>query len=90
MKSLLVAGMVATVWIMTTSSSWASWGWPPPGYSTTGVKASDNSRYLGLWTKFRLKRQTRKAHRNAQSLSVVPQIGQPEAEPLPPPRMIED
>jgi len=26
----------------------AQWGWPPPGYSVTGVRACDGSRYRGL------------------------------------------
>jgi len=26
----------------------AQWGWPPPGYSTTGVRACDGSQYRGL------------------------------------------
>jgi hypothetical protein len=26
----------------------AQWGWPPPGYSPTGVRASDGSQYRGL------------------------------------------
>jgi len=26
----------------------AQWGWPPPGYSPTGVRACDGSRYRGL------------------------------------------
>ena len=26
----------------------AEWGWPPPGYSTTGVRACDGSQYRGL------------------------------------------
>jgi hypothetical protein len=26
----------------------AEWGWPPPGYSTTGVRACDGYHYRGL------------------------------------------
>jgi hypothetical protein len=26
----------------------AAWGWPPPGYSATGVSACDGSHYRGL------------------------------------------
>ena len=26
----------------------AEWGWPPPGYSATGIRACDGSQYRGL------------------------------------------
>jgi hypothetical protein len=34
----------------------AEWGWPPPGYSTTGVRACDGSQYRGLCARLRDRR----------------------------------
>jgi hypothetical protein len=35
----------------------AQWGWPPPGYSCSGVSASDNSHYRGLLARWRDRRR---------------------------------
>ncbi|MGE3806812.1 MAG: hypothetical protein AB7K24_19260 [Gemmataceae bacterium] len=87
MKSLLIALAVLTVWNLSTSTSWAAWGWPPPGYSASGVKASDNSVYRGLFKRsFHQRRADRKQARQASTMtpSAAPLMEQaPEPKPIP-------
>jgi hypothetical protein len=40
----------------------AQWGWPPPGTSTIGVRACDNSHYRGLCALLRDWRRSRQWH----------------------------
>lgn len=46
MKRLTV--LTAVLWITSVRASHAEWGWPPPGYSVTGVRACDGYQYRGL------------------------------------------
>jgi hypothetical protein len=63
----------------------AQWGWPPPGYSTTGVRACDNSLYRGLCARLRDHRHGR--HAGCAQPDDPPDGGivpVPAATPLPP------
>jgi hypothetical protein len=81
--------------ITATNNCIAQWGWPPPGYSTTGVRCSDGYRYRGLCQVWR----DRKAGRCQNSTSGQPiqppvmngaqpdnRPPEPAPEKLPPPR----
>jgi hypothetical protein len=67
----------------------AQWGWPPPGYSTSGVRACDNSLYRGLRARWRERHFAKKGGCATEPAIPVESAahGLPEqaAESLPPP-----
>jgi len=91
-KQLLLAAVALAV---SAPACFAEWGWPPPNYSTTGVRVCDGYHYRGLFAHFREWRQARKGgavgpnHPNAP-LAMTPLGGPPPgltpALPTPPPR----
>jgi hypothetical protein len=48
MKRVLTLAFGLYAFAAAPSPAWAEWGWPPPGYSVTGVRACDGSHYRGL------------------------------------------
>jgi hypothetical protein len=48
MKRFALMTLAMLVACAATSVGRAQWGWPPPGYSVTGVRACDGCRYRGL------------------------------------------
>jgi hypothetical protein len=48
MKRLALMTLALLIGCIAVSVGRAQWGWPPPGYSVTGVRACDGSRYRGL------------------------------------------
>jgi hypothetical protein len=53
--TVLLFGLLAVAWAPVPCS--AQWGWPPPGYSPTGVRACDGSHYRGLCAVWRDRRR---------------------------------
>jgi hypothetical protein len=75
---------------------WCDWGWPPPGYSTTGVRACDGSHYRGLLEQWRDHRRARRCGNTSVSdisdFSAAPAVtvAVPQTlSPLPPPRSLD-
>jgi hypothetical protein len=54
-SSLVILGLLAVAWAPARCR--AQWGWPPPGYSPTGVRACDGSHYRGLCAVWRDRRR---------------------------------
>jgi hypothetical protein len=48
MRQILVMAVGVGILACVPHACRAEWGWPPPGYSTTGVRACDGSQYRGL------------------------------------------
>ena len=48
MKRLLIPALGPLLLAVVPVSGRAEWGWPPPGYSASGVRACDGSQYRGL------------------------------------------
>ncbi|HJT79105.1 MAG TPA: hypothetical protein VJ739_18055 [Gemmataceae bacterium] len=48
MKQTLPVALVLLTLAAAAPAGRAAWGWPPPGYSVTGVRFCDGSRYRGL------------------------------------------
>ena len=92
-RATLIIGIL--LWLTSTNESIAQWGWPPPGYSTTGVRCTDGYRYRGLCQVWRDRRAGRCPNCNAVQ-SVPPPVvngdqhesrpSEPAPETLPPPR----
>jgi hypothetical protein len=73
----------------------AEWGWPPPGYSVTGVRCSDGYHYRGLRQVWRDRRAARCQNGNSGQPVPPPVVNdskpdtrpsEPAPETLPPPR----
>jgi hypothetical protein len=66
----------------------AEWGWPPPGYSVTGVRCSDGYRYRGLCQVWRDRRRGRCQNCNSDTPIQPPVVNTgphkaPLSEPVP-------
>ncbi len=48
MKQILLVPLVLFALAAAAPAGRAAWGWPPPGYSVTGVRFCDGSQYRGL------------------------------------------
>jgi hypothetical protein len=48
MNRLVVVILILALWSAAMPRGHAEWGWPPPGYSVTGVRACDGYHYRGL------------------------------------------
>src|SRR5690348_4982741 len=61
----------------------AQWGWPPPGYMTTGVSFCDGSIYRGLCARWR-ERRCGCANQAAQTVVMPEGVAAPPAAVEPP------
>jgi hypothetical protein len=86
MKFILILTIGLVSFACTATPSSAAWGWPPPGYSTTGISASDNSHYRGLVALIRDWRKGRATCCDqATALPIGGQGNAGPAQPTPPP-----
>jgi hypothetical protein len=92
-RAALIMGILLS--LAATNKSMAQWGWPPPGYSVTGVRFCDGYHYRGLCQVWRDRRAARCQGCNPGQPVPAPVMNEskpqsPPAEPapetLPPPR----
>ena len=90
MKRLCTAALGLLALAAASLPAQAEWGWPPPGYSATGISACDGSRYRGLCAVIRDRHRLRAGCLPAPSApcdAVVPAApGAPQPAPQPPPQ----
>jgi hypothetical protein len=93
MRSGLIVGILLSLTV--TNKCIAQWGWPPPGYSVTGVRFCDGYHYRGLCQVWRDRKAARCQGGNSGQPVLPPVVNgsehvTPPAEPapeiLPPPR----
>jgi hypothetical protein len=61
MKRMLVPVLALLALAAEAAPSWAQWGWPPPGYSSSSFVAPDGSHYRRLCQVLRERRQKKQA-----------------------------
>jgi hypothetical protein len=85
MKRLTVLVVTMATWLTTLSGARAQWGWPPPGYSVTGVRACDGYHYRGLCEVLRDRRcRSRYYGQSPEPASAIPtSTGMPSLVPSP-------
>jgi hypothetical protein len=92
-RATLITGILLS--LVVTNQCIAEWGWPPPGYSVTGVRCSDGYRYRGLCQVWRDRRSSRCQNCNSGQPVQPPVMNgdqhetrpsEPAPETLPPPR----
>jgi len=92
-RATLIIGVMLS--LTATNECIAAWGWPPPGYSVTGVRCSDGYRYRGLCQVWRDRRSARCRGCNSGQPIPPPVVkgnepanspSEPAPEILPPPR----
>jgi hypothetical protein len=79
MKSLAALTLGMVVLACMPCGSRAEWGWPPLGYSTSGIRACDGACYKGLIATWRERRLARKC-------PIIPTQEAPIEKLAPPPR----
>jgi hypothetical protein len=92
-RATLIIGVLLA--LTATNECIAQWGWPPPGYSTTGVRCSDGYHYRGLRQVWRDRHSGRCQNGNPGQPVPRPAVNgsehesrpsEPPPETLPPPR----
>src|SRR5262245_56721390 len=96
MKPILTLAASVVALAAWTSASEAAYGWPPPGYSPTGISAHDDHQYKGLCARWRAWKQRRQCCATTISQPVdetPPAVSTPAAptapQTLPAPRPIQ-